>query len=98
MDLVLKLNDHLKETEKELETLIQLKKSDIATTFANVIPTVSTIVPSTLETTLAPNVPLVTVEVITGTSTGTTQARTSGLIIEELIKLMEEMKLQVSEL
>ena len=50
MDLVLKLNDQLKETEKELDALIQLKQEDVATYSTNVIPTVSTVVPSTLAT------------------------------------------------
>ena len=49
MDLVLKLNYQLREIEKELDSLIQLKQTDIATTSTNVIPTVSTAVPSTLE-------------------------------------------------
>jgi len=31
MDLVLKLNDQLKETEKELDNLIQSKQSELAT-------------------------------------------------------------------
>ena len=48
MDLVLKLNDQLKETEKELDTLIQLKQSDLATTSKDVIPTISIVVPPTL--------------------------------------------------
>jgi len=65
---------------------------------------VSTAVPSTLGPSLAPNVPVVTTEVITGTTiagtttVGTTQAGTSGQSTEELIKSMEELKLQVSEL
>ena len=67
------------------------------------IPVVSTTVPSTFATALAPSVPLVTGETITGTSTrttqiGTTEAKTSGLSRKELIKSMEEMKLQVFEL
>jgi len=49
----MKLNDQLKETEKELEILIQSKKSDLATTSRTIIPTISTIVPSTLEASLA---------------------------------------------
>jgi len=54
MDLVLKLNDQLRETEKELDSLIQLNQSDLGTTAVNVIPTVSTAVPSTLAASLAP--------------------------------------------
>ena len=62
MDLVLKLNDQLRETEKELYTLIQLKQSDISTTFANAIPTVSTTVPSTFAASLAPTAPMPTTQ------------------------------------
>jgi len=43
---------------------------------------VSAIVPSTLGTALAPNIPVVTAEAIAGT----TLAETSGLSTEELIK------------
>jgi len=60
MDLVLKLNDQLKEIEKELDALIQLKQEDMATSLTNVIPTVSTVMPSTLATSLAPTAPLAT--------------------------------------
>lgn len=56
MDLVLKLNDQLRETEKELDSLIQLKQTDSAKTSTNVIPIVSTVVPSTLATSLASTV------------------------------------------
>lgn len=59
---------------------------------------VSIAVPSTLATTLAPNVPFATTETITGAVTGTSQVGTSSQSTEELIKSMEEMKLQVSEL
>jgi len=50
MDLVLKLNEQLKETEKELDNLIQSKQSELATTPQIVIPTVSTAISSTLTT------------------------------------------------
>lgn len=57
---------------------------------------VSTAVRSTLATTLSPNVLMATVEAVTGT--GTTLVGNLGLSIEELIKSMEDMKIQVSEL
>ena len=60
MDLVMKLNDQLKEMEKELDALIQLKQADVATSLTNVIPTVSITTPSTLTTSLAPTAPLAT--------------------------------------
>jgi len=58
MDVVLKLNDQLKDTENKLDALIQLKQVDMATSSTNVIPTVSTVVPSTLVASLAPTTPL----------------------------------------
>lgn len=74
----------------------------------NVVRVISTVVPSTLAIVLAPNDPLATAETIgvtcTGTGTcigigtGTTQIGTSSQSTEELIRSMEEMKLQVSEL
>lgn len=66
------------------------------------IPVVSTAVPSTLRKILAPNIPVATAEVVTGTATtgttGITQGNSANLSTEELIKLMEDMKLQVSEI
>jgi len=65
----------------------------------NVIPVVSTAVLSTLRIAPTPSVPVVTAETITGTTTGgIAQVWVSGLSLEELIKSMEELKLQVSEL
>lgn len=60
MDLVLKLNDQLKEIEKELDTLIQSKHSELATTSIAAIPTATTTVPSTLAASLVPTAPLAT--------------------------------------
>jgi len=64
-----------------------------------VIPVVSTAVPSTLGTTLAPNVPVITAEAVTATTTtGTAQVGSTGLSPDELVKSMEEFKLQVTKL
>lgn len=68
------------------------------------VPVVSIIVPLTLGIALAPNIPATTAEVVTGsnteagTGTGVASAGISNLSREELIKSMEEMKLQVLEL
>lgn len=63
---------------------------------------VSIAVPSTLGTTLAPNIPVAIAEVVLGTTiTGTTelaQGSTTNLSTEELKRSTEDMKLQVSEL
>lgn len=71
MDLVLKLNEQLKETEQELEKTLQNRQSESTTQPQNVVPMVSTTVPSTLATTLAPNVPLVIAATIEATCTRT---------------------------
>jgi len=100
MDLFLKLNEKLKETEQELEKLLKSTQSELTSQPQNVVLVFSTAVPSTLATTFAPNIPLViaeTIEVI-GRDIGTTQVGTLGQSTEELIKSMEEMKLQVFEL
>ena len=52
-----------------------------------------------MESALAPNVPLATTEVIIGTtSAGAAPGSSTGMSTEELIKAMEELRLQVSEL
>ena len=88
IDLVLKLNDQLKETEKELDNLIQSRQNELATTPQTVIPTVSKAVPSTLAASLAPTVPPATAMPVIGTSTN---AGKSTKKIAELVKTMEEM-------
>ena len=89
MDLVLKLNDQLKEIEKELDILIQSKQSDLAKTSTTTIPIVITTVPSTLAASLAPIAPPATTLPITTKSTTTTSTSTEKTT--ELVKSMEEM-------
>ena len=98
MDLVLKLNEQLKETEQELDKTLQNRQTELTTQPQNVMLVVSTAVPSTLTTALAPNVPMAIAATIEAIGTGTSQAGTSNQSTEELIKSMEEMKLQVTEL
>jgi len=95
MDLVLKLNGQLKEIEKELDNLIQSKQGELATTPKTMIPTVSMTVPSTLATSLAPTTPPTTALPITVDSTS---ASTSTEKIAKLVKAMEEMTIQATEL
>jgi len=96
MDLVLKLNDELKETEKELDTLIQSKQCDLATTSRTIIPRVCTTVPSTLAASLAPTAPPLTTLPVTAKSTIVTEAR--GDKATELTKAMEDMFIQATEM
>lgn len=72
MDLVLQLNDQLKEMEKELDNLIQLKQASLETAPATVIPTVTIVVPSTLAASLAPTTPMATTLLAPTTSTSKT--------------------------
>lgn len=95
MDLVLKLNDQLKEIEKYLDKLIQSRQSELATTPQTVIPTVPTAVSSTLVASLVPTVPPVIALPIIGTSTST---GTSIENIAELVKAIEEMTIQATKL
>jgi len=93
MELVLKLNDQLRETEKELDTLIQLRQSDIATTSATIIPIVSTTIPSTLAMSLA-SIP--TTQPVSTESTSTVDA--SREEVAKLVIAMEEMSIQAIEM
>ena len=101
MDLVLKPNEQLKETEKELDNLIQSKQSELATTPQNVIPTISIAMPSTLAVALAPTILLEPALPVTGTSVGTRASKSTKMPTEktvELIKAMEEMSIHSTEL
>jgi len=101
MDLVLKLNEQLKEIEREFENAIQSRQSELATTPPTVIPTISTVVPSTLAASLAPTLPPVTTLLVAkaiptiGTSTN---AWTTTEKTYEVIKTMEQMSIQAIEL
>lgn len=96
MDLVLQLNDQLKEMEKDLDNLIQLKQASLETATATVIPIVTTIVPSTLVASLAPTTPLATTLPTSTTSTlATTQL---GDEASKLVKAMEDMSIQTTEI
>jgi len=96
MGFVLKLNDQLRETKKELKTLIQLKLSDIATTSTNVIPTISTIVPSTLAASLALTAPMPTTQPVSMESTSAAGA--SGEEAAKLVRAMGEMPIQATKM
>ena len=102
MDFLLKLNERLNDIEQELEKALKDKQGESTFQPPNVIPVVSTTVPSTLGAPLAPNIPAVTAEAVTGTvkttTTRTTQGSSANLRTEELIKAMEDLKLQVSKL
>lgn len=96
MYLVLKLNDQLKETKRELDTLTQSKKNDMATTSTNVIPTISTTVPSTVVASLAPITPPAITLPVTTKSTRTIGAQ--GEKAKKLVKSMEEMSIKATEM
>ena len=91
MDLVLKQNDQLREIEKELDNLIQLKQTDIGTSSVNVIPTVTMAIPSTLAASLAPTPPMATTQPVSIESTSATG--TSGDEVTKLVRSMEEMSI-----
>lgn len=77
------------------------KQSELATTPQTVIPIVSTAVPSTLATSMAPTTPPVTTLPIVGTISTTSTSTSAGTLVEkidELIKAMEQMSIQATEL
>jgi len=95
----MKLNERLNDTEQALENALKDKQGESASQPPEVIPIASTTVPSTHGIALAPNIPTATGEVVIGTvAAGTTPGSSTNLSTEELIKAMEDMRLQVSEL
>lgn len=99
MDLLIKLNERLTDIEQALEKSLKEKQGEQTSQPPEVIPIVTTIVPSTIGSALAPNVPAITTQVIIGkSSTRAAPSSSTNMSIEELIKAMEELKLQVSQL
>lgn len=88
MDLVLQLNGQLKEMEKELDNLIQLKQASLETAPATVIPIVATTVPSTLASSLAPTTQLA---IAIPTSTASTLAQIMIKSLEKELTLKEPL-------
>ena len=93
MDLLMKMNQRLNETEQELEKALQEKQgvltsqpSQTAPTVTTSLPTATTTVPSTVQATATSSL----AKTVVGSSTTMTT--------KELIKVMEDLKLQVSEL
>ena len=90
MDLLLKLNERLNDTKQALEKALKDKQGESTSQPPNVILVVSTAVPSTPGVALAQNIPAVTTEVVTSTTTtgttGVAQVSTTNLSTEELIK------------
>jgi len=72
MDLLMKLNERLTDTEKALEKALKEKQGESTSQPPEIIPTISAAAPSTLGTALAPNLPASTAEVIIGTLATTT--------------------------
>lgn len=101
MDLVLQLNNQLKEMEKELESLIQLKQASVDDALSTVIPTMTTVLPSTLVASLAPTAPMTTTlptSTPTKSATGFTAIGSTSDIANKLVKAMEEMSLHTTEM
>lgn len=94
MELLMKMNERLAEIEKELEEALQGKQGELTSQQSQIAPIV-TASPSTVTTTVPP-----TVSALTAPSTSTTIATSSSttMATEELIKAMEDLRLQVSEL
>ena len=94
MDLLMKMNERLSETKQALEKSIREKQGE-STSQPFQITTIVTAAPPTVTTT----VPSAVLESAAGTlATKTTAGNNTSMTTEELIKAMEELKLQVSEL
>ena len=92
MDLLLQLNDQLKEMENELDSLIHLKQASLNSAPPTIIPTVTIVVPSTLAVALAPTSPMATALLVATTTTSTTTSTaigTTGDGENRLVKAME---------
>jgi len=100
MDLLMKLNERLTDIEQALEKALKEKQRESTSKPPEVIPTVTTAAPSIIEPALAPNVSTTATEVIIGTRTsaGVAPGSSANMSTRELIKAMEELILQVSEL
>ena len=73
MSLILQLTAKIKEMEIEMDKLVQEKESNKAQeVLATMIPVVTTVVPSTLAESMAPNVPMATTVPVTSSTTSTT--------------------------
>jgi len=94
MDLLMRMNQRLSETALALEKELQDKQGDSTSQPSQIAPTV-TIAPPTVTTAVPPTGPTSA----TGTSATITVASSSTtMTTEELIKAMEELKIQVLEL
>ena len=91
MDLVLQLNYQLKEMEKELNILIQVKQASLENAPAIVIPIVTIAIPSTLATSFAPTTPMATTPPTSIASTSATGLTTTGSTSDEASKLVKAM-------
>lgn len=102
MDLILQLNAQMKEMKNEFDSLIQLKHARLETTTANIIPTVTTTIPSTLVASLVPTAPLATTlpTAISSTSVigSTTTVAQPSDEASKLVKAMEDMSIQTIEI
>lgn len=84
-----------------MDSLIKLKQDSLDDAPATVIPTVTIVVPSTLETSLAPIAPMATTlptSIPTTSATGSTATGSTGDEANRLVKAMEEMSIQTTEM
>ena len=94
MDLLMRMNERLSETEQELEKAIREKQGESTSQPSQIAPTITT-APPTVTTTVPPTGPASTAGTL---ATTTTAGSSTTMTTKELIKIMEELKLQVSEM
>ena len=85
-----------------MDKLVQEKNSSSEVVPIIVIPTITTVVPSTLVESLAPSVPLATTLTVTSTTTSATESFTTVAQpsdeVGKLVKAMQEMSIQTNEI
>ena len=93
MDLLMKMNERLAKKEQALEKALQ-EKQGVSTSQPSQIAPIVTTAPTTVTTAVPPTGPTSVV----GTSTTIAASSNTTISTEELIKAMEDLRLQVSEL
>lgn len=100
MNLLMRMNQRLSETEQALEKVLQEKQGESTSQPPKIAPTVTTS-PPTVSAAQPPTVPAATTETTIGTpatTTTTAVGSSTTMTTVQLIKAMEELKLHVSEL
>ena len=98
MNLIFQLTAQIKEMEIQMDKLVHEKETPKTPEIPSIIPMITTVVPSTLAENLAPKEPLATIVPVTSATDSCTTAAHPTDEANKLVKAMEEMSLQTSEI